>query len=225
MNFFAMKAYMLENRGKCIRTACIILVLIIALSIYLINNLTDRDEIVIAEAIESEEADEIVALAVQEEVYIIIDIEGAVKEPGVKTLPEGSRVNDAVVKAGGLTEKADTMDVNLAAKLVDGDKVYIPSEKEQGQSSESTVRAGIVTNAVSGNTVTGDSSGSSGVLININTANSDQLQALSGVGPVTAQKIIDYREKSGGFKKIEDITKVSGIGAKTYEKLKDRIAV
>jgi len=220
-----MKAYMLENRGKCIRTACIFLVLIIALSIYLINNLTDKGEIVIAEAIESEEADEIVALAVQEEVYIIIDIEGAVKEPGVKTLPEGSRVNDAVVKAGGLTEKADTMDVNLAAKLADGDKVYIPSEKEQGQSSESTVRAGIVTNAVSGNTVTGDSSSSSGGLININTANSDQLQALSGVGPVTAQKIIDYREKSGGFKKIEDITKVSGIGAKTYEKLKDRIAV
>ena len=220
-----MKAYMLENRGKCIRTACILLVLIIALSIYLINNLTDKGEIVIAEAIESEEADEIVALAVQEEVYIIIDIEGAVKEPGVKTLPEGSRVNDAVVKAGGLTEKADTMDVNLAAKLADGDKVYIPSEKEQGQSSESTVRAGIVTNAVSGNTVTGDSSSSSGGLININTANSDQLQALSGVGPVTAQKIIDYREKSGGFKKIEDITKVSGIGAKTYEKLKDRIAV
>ena len=87
--------------------------------------------------------------------------------------------------------------------------------------------AGIVTNAVSNSSggVLTDSTGGGDGTVNINTANSEQLQTLSGVGPVTAQKIIDHRESSGGFKKIEDIMKVSGIGTKTFEKLKDKINI
>ena len=213
MNHFAIITFLRENREKCVKIACIALILIVALSVYLINNLTGGHEIVVT-ASADEETTERPVVAIPEEVFIIVDIQGAVNDPGVKILSEGSRVNDAVEKAGGLTEKADTMEVNLAAKLSDGDKVYIPKESE-------AVKAGIVTENASA-IPTSDSSGG---LININTANSDQLQTLSGVGPVTAQKIIDYREKSGGFKKVEDLMKVSGIGTKTFEKLKDKITV
>jgi len=218
MNINAVKAYVRVNTGKCCRIAAVVLVLLIALCIHLSDNLTKAGEIVIVGSFDEEP--EVILEPVQEkEILIVVDVQGAVESPGVFSLPEGSRVNDAVQKAGGLTENADTMDVNLAAKLKDGDKVYIPKENDVRKA---VAAAGIVTDniasGVSGNSTTGG-------LVNINTANSDQLQSLTGVGPVTAQKIIEYRETSGEFKKIEDIMKVSGIGAKTFEKFKDKIAV
>lgn len=221
------KAMILADKTKSFKIAAVVLIIIIALIIYLNNNLAARDDIFIsdAEGIAISAEDTVAVAVTEKEIFIVVDIEGAVNKPGVVILPDGSRVNDAVEKAGGLAGDADTMNVNLAAKLSDGDKVYIPNEgNENGKEQKTGAQpAGIITSSVSnGASTTPDADGA---LININTANSQQLQALNGVGPATAQKIIEYRESSGGYKKIEDIMKVSGIGAKTFEKLKDRITV
>ncbi|MCL1808503.1 MAG: helix-hairpin-helix domain-containing protein [Clostridiales bacterium] len=222
MNISTIKAYILENKSKSMKAGAVVFVLVVALTIFLTGNSGKTNDITVVEASTAGPAaeEEVAVLAEEEkEAFIVVDIEGAVKAPGIVRLPEGSRVNDAVVEAGGLAAGADTMEVNLAARLSDGDKVYIPKEAEQ--QSDSPAAVGIVTSEVSGQQP-GIASGS---MININTANSEQLQALNGVGPATAQKIIDYRESSGGFKKAEDLMNVSGIGSKTFEKIKDKIIV
>ena len=210
----------LSNKEKSIKIAAVSLVIIIALIVYLSNGLTKSENIVVLtpDIAESFDEEPVIAVTAVKEMYIVVDVAGAVNYPGVFSLPDGSRVNDAVEKAGGLADGADTMGVNLAARLSDGDKVYIP------RSGEDTKPAGVITSSVSGTTQT-SAGDTGGALVNINTANSEQLQALSGVGPVIAQKIIDYRESSGGFKKVEDIMKVSGIGTKTFQKFKDKISV
>ena len=144
---------------------------------------------------------------------IFVDIGGAVKNPMLAELPDGSRVDDAIQAAGGLTQEADMSSINRAEFLLDGQKIYIPSLAldEEGN---------VVEGAVNGSAVAGASD-----KVNINTADSTQLQTLSGVGPATAQKIIDYRQSNGSFTSIEDIKNVSGIGDKTFEKLKDHITV
>ncbi len=137
---------------------------------------------------------------------LVVDIAGQVVNPAVYILPAGSRLYEAIEMAGGLTEAADTRNTNLAEFVLDSSKIYIPSEKELELE---------VTKALE------EKSG----LININTADSSQLQRLTGVGPSTAEKIINYRKEYGGFKTIEDIKNVSGIGEKTFEKLKNLIVV
>ena len=231
MNMHAIKSYVLENKGKCAKTAGIAIILIVVIAVYLNGRLSENTEaIVIEENVGDTVAAEQLPEAVEEkEILIVVDIEGEVNSPGIVSLTAGSRVNDAVEAAGGLTGRADTMGVNLAEKLSDGDKVYIPDKTEK-QESTAKQPAGIVTNGAANASSGGASPGAvadgqAAGLININTATSQQLQALSGVGPVTAQKIIDYRESSGGFKKIEDIMKVSGIGTKTFQKFKDKITV
>lgn len=141
---------------------------------------------------------------------IYVDIGGEVRNPTVAALPEGSRVDDAIESAGGVTEKADLKDINRAAFLEDGEKIYIPEIVEED-----------------GFSAIGETAGSSysDDKININIANSEELQELTGVGPVTAQKIIDYRTQNGRFSSIEDIKNVSGIGDKTFEKMKEDIKI
>ena len=139
---------------------------------------------------------------------IFVDVGGEVNEPAVVSLADGSRVKDAIEAAGGLTENADITDINRAAFVSDGEKIYIPpmlSDEDAG--------------VLSGGSAGGDGK------ININTADSEELQELDGVGPVTAEKIIAYRDENGRFTDIEDIKNVSGIGDKTFEKLKDDIKV
>jgi len=125
-------------------------------------------------------------------------------------------VDDAIKAAGGLKQEADMTSINRAEFLEDGQKVFIPSFPldEDGN---------IIENAA-GDTADAGSAAVSGK-VNINTADSTALQTLSGVGPATAQKIIDYRESNGRFSSVEDIKNVSGIGEKTYEKLKDSITI
>ena len=147
---------------------------------------------------------------------IFVDIGGAVKNPMLAELPEGSRVDDAIQAAGGLRQEADMTNVNRAEFLVDGQKVFIPS---YALDADGNIIEGDTTAASSG--IGADVSGK----VNINTADSSQLQTLSGVGPATAQKIIDYRQSNGSFSNIEDIKNVSGIGDKTFEKLKDHITI
>lgn len=150
---------------------------------------------------------------------IIVDVAGAVANPSVLELPEGSRVFEAIEKAGGLTGEADTRVLNQAEILIDGQKLYIPTKQEIMQ-----LEAEGGGTAISSNSPYTSISGKSG-LVNINTADSAALQQLSGIGPVTADKIINYRDKNGKFNSIEEIKNVSGIGEKTFEKFKDKITV
>lgn len=155
---------------------------------------------------------------------IYVDISGAVKSPMLAELPDGSRVDDAIKAAGGLKKEADMTNINRAEFLVDGQKVFIPSYAldEDGNIIEGSA-SGDGTAGITGGP--DSAAGMQNSKININTADSAQLQTLNGVGPATAQKIIDYRDSSGRFTSIEDIKNVSGIGDKTFEKLKDYICV
>jgi len=160
---------------------------------------------------------------------IFVDVGGAVDISGLFALPAGSRIADAIEAAGGLTEEADIKYINRAYVLEDGDRLYIPTVSET-LSGTAPPSAGQVSAGAGTGTNTGTSSGSSrndesSALININTAGSDELQKLNGVGPATAQKIIDHRNKRGEFKRVEDLMNVSGIGVKTFEKMRDYITV
>ncbi|MGG3719563.1 competence protein ComEA [Bacillus subtilis] len=143
---------------------------------------------------------------------IVIDIKGAVQHPGVYEMRTGDRVSQAIEKAGGTSEQADEAQVNLAEILQDGIVVYIPKKGEE-------------TAVQQGGGVSVQSDGGKGALVNINTATLEELQGISGVGPSKAEAIIAYREENGRFQTIEDITKVSGIGEKSFEKIKSSITV
>lgn len=155
---------------------------------------------------------------------IFVDIGGAVQEPKLAELPDGSRVEDAIIEAGGLTADADLSGINRAEFLQDGMKIYIP---EQSDNSQTDGNAGSVSGTDGSSSGTGGVSSGTGTggKININTADATELQQLNGVGPATAQKIIDYRNSNGRFQSIEDLKNVSGIGDKTFEKLKDHIGI
>ncbi|MDR0518952.1 MAG: helix-hairpin-helix domain-containing protein [Clostridiales Family XIII bacterium] len=169
---------------------------------------------------------------------IFVDVAGAVKLPDVYELGAGSRVNEAIAAAGGLTEAADTRYLNRAVALNDGDRIYVPTKKEVESGEPIPASAGMDAGAQGSPTAangsgTANNAGASGTAnnaaadskVNINTADSAALQTLNGVGPATAQKIMDYRAQHGNFAKIEDIKNVSGIGEKTFEKLRDYITV
>ena len=162
---------------------------------------------------------------------ITVDVAGAVSHPSVYILPSDSRVYQAVNAAGGLTANADTRNTNLASLLSDGTKIYIPS-KEEVKTEEKTTGVKPGNAYISGSTaptaavVSGTgTAGSKNTLINLNTATSEQLQELPGVGPATADKILAYRQKYGSFSKKEEIMNVSGIGEKTFAKMKASISV
>lgn len=145
---------------------------------------------------------------------IAIHIEGAVQNPGLYYLDKNSRYDDAVTLAGGLVEGADRSRINLARKLYDEAFIYIPMVGEEWESTEELNNP--INNESQGNN-------SSTALININTANQQELMTLSGIGEVYAQRIIDYRTSNGAFQSIEDIKKVSGIGNVTFENIKSQI--
>lgn len=140
---------------------------------------------------------------------ILVDVKGAVNSPGVYELDGESRVIDAIDRADGLTQEADTRTVNFAKQVTDGMLLYIPKEGEEIL--EEVQQAEV------------DSTDT--LLININKAAASELEQLTGIGPKKAQEIINYRENEGRFKTVEELTNVSGIGVKTFEKLKDQIVI
>ena len=146
-----------------------------------------------------------------EQDLITVDVKGAVKSPGIYDLPVGSRVHDAVQKAGGLTEDADSKSLNLAQKVSDEALVYVPTKGEEAASQQ----------VASGTTP----STSKEKKINLNKASLEELKQVKGLGGKRAQDIIDHRETNGKFKSVDELKKVSGIGAKTIEKLKDYVTV
>ena len=147
---------------------------------------------------------------------IIVHIDGEVVKPGIVCLPTEARITDAISAAGGLTELADTSKINLAYSLQDGQKIYIPSIND-------TQVETYIQNDAGDNVIVQDSSSSS--LININSATQSELDSLPGIGPSTASKIIDYRNKNGDFKNIEDLMNVSGIGEAKFNNIRDYICI
>lgn len=150
------------------------------------------------------------SFAEQETALVCVHVSGCVTSPGLCYLDEGSRVADAVEAAGGFADDAQPDALNLARVLVDGEQIVVPSKEEAA-----SVPAG------SNGTAAGVVSGK----VNINTADAEQLETLDGVGEATAEKIIASREEDGPFASPEDIMRVSGIGEKKYEAMKDDICV
>jgi len=142
---------------------------------------------------------------------VVVHIVGAVPRPGVYEFPEGSRVRDAVAAAGGLLAEADPAAINLAAMLEDGQRLEIPYQPGAAPTSTAQEAA--------------NSTPASSDLININTATLQELDSLPGIGPTTAQKIIEYRQQHGPFQALEDLMNVPGIGPATFDKIKDLITL
>lgn len=140
---------------------------------------------------------------------LVVHVVGAVRRPGLYRLAHGARIADAVRRAGGATRRADLSLVNLAAQVSDGTQVVVPRRV--------VVEAGPAGDV--GETVT-----PAGGPVHLNTATIEQLDALPGVGPVTAQKIIDYREQHGAFSSIDDLDAIPGIGPARLEQLRDLVA-
>ncbi len=145
---------------------------------------------------------------------ILVHVLGAVDRPGVVELPEGSRVRDAIEAAGGLAENADPGELNLAAVLSDGTQLVIGDvKKPRGE-----VRAD-----GGGGRDGGSGGGGGGQKLSLNSASQAELETLPGVGPVTAGRIVAWREEHGRFSRIEELQEVDGIGPKTYSQLADLV--
>lgn len=157
---------------------------------------------------------------------IVVDVDGAVAHPGLYKLPPDSRVQAALAAAGGLSPQADAHRINRAAKLHDGQKLYVLSQGEStpplAASSGQGCEGQACTSAEGG--LSGSDPEGQG-LVNINTANAAQLTQLPGVGPAIAQKIIDYRTANGPFTSVDDLTKVPGIGAAKLAQIKSHARV
>ena len=218
----------MENKKKIIISIAIIAILIILITIYIINT-NEKEEIDLNiillendEKKKNEENIEITNEINEEENKIAVHIIGEVKKEGIIYLAKGSRVADAIKKAGGETKEADLSKINLAYLVKDGEKIYVPNKNDE--------IAEYITKENGNNLITEENNTSNNLKgendkVNINTATLNELDSLPGIGPSTAQKIIDYREENGNFKTIEDLQNVKGIGDAKYEEIKDKIIV
>lgn len=149
----------------------------------------------------------------QEDITITVYVSGEVNSPGLVELPSDSRIADAIKACGDFTPLADKAKINLAQKLTDGMQIQVNSKTPVNNSNEQV-------NDTNSNSPNNNSSSN---LININTATKEDLDTLPGIGPATAQKIIDYRQEHGNFSSIEDIKNVKGIGEAKFSKMQDKI--
>ena len=141
---------------------------------------------------------------------VVVHVVGAVRQPGLYRLSRGSRIADAIARAGGATPKAALAQVNLAAPLADGEQVVVPA---RGQAA--LVPAGGGASSAAGGAAAGP--------VQLSTATLEQLDTLPGIGPATAQKILDYRTKHGAFSSVDALDAVPGIGPKRLEQLRDLV--
>ncbi|MDI6892366.1 MAG: helix-hairpin-helix domain-containing protein [Actinomycetota bacterium] len=196
------------SKRQLIATVFLVVLLVLGGSLLYLRN---RPRTIVVKEVEKAEES---ADSEAEEVKVgkvIVHVCGAVKTPGVYELEANERVVKAIEMAGGATEEAKLDTLNLAAKLVDGQKIYVPREGET---------APVVSSASGGS----NSTVSTG-LVNLNTATLDELDTLPGIGPVLAQRIIDYREAHRGFTSISELQEVSGIGPKKFADIKDKVTV
>jgi len=149
----------------------------------------------------------------------VVHVAGAILQPGVYSLSLGARVSDAVAAAGGALGSAAPDAVNLARIVADGERIYIPTQEEADGAPEGVGGAEAWVGEASATGVRGDGS------IDVNRATAAELEALPGVGPATAQKIVDDREANGPYAKPEDLMRVPGIGAKKFEAMSGQVSV
>lgn len=165
---------------------------------------------------------------------IVVHVTGAVKSPGVYYLSTNARLHEAIEKAGGITDRADVHSLNLAATIRDGQQIDVPEIRHMSDVKQDAPVSNDAQEyppptsqdfSVTPQPSVQRSTPSEGSRININTATSQELQTLRGIGPAMAQRIIEYRQISGGFSSVDDLTNVKGIGEKTVEKIRASIAV
>lgn len=165
----------------------------------------------------------------EEDLSLIVDVEGAVRNPGVVHLSEGSRVYQAIEKAGGVLENADTKYINQAELVTDGIIIYVPYlEGRNGMvnpEESETISAGAVSGASFQQNFGSGNGTETTRPVNINTADRETLMTLPGIGESYAAAIIDYREQNGFFQSVEELKQIEGIGERKFEKLKDRVSV
>lgn len=155
---------------------------------------------------------------------IVVHVAGAVRRPGVYRLPAGARVQDAVLRAGGAGPRADLTTVNLAGELEDGRQVVVPERAATAAGPGVATAAGSAT-AATGGSPAGTAAAATGPPINLNAATLEQLDALDGIGPTTAQKILDWRTEHGGFGSVEELAQIPGIGEVRMATLRERVTV
>jgi competence protein ComEA len=210
-----MKDWMYEHKVYVIIT---VMIAFAAIFYFLEESKSSVSEVenIVPQEIKEEKDTPQVQEEIQEPEMIMVDVKGQVTMPGVYSTSQGERVIDVIHRAGGLTENADESQVNFAEHVQDAMVIYIPAKGEAGIN----VPAGTTVNPSN----TGGGTGKQ-AKVNVNKADETQLQNLPGIGPSKAAAITEYRETSGPFKSVEDLKNISGIGDKTFEKLKDLITI
>jgi competence protein ComEA len=140
---------------------------------------------------------------------VVVDVAGAVSDPGVYRLPAGARVNDAIQRAGGATARAEIDSINLAARLTDGQQVVVPERLSGSSATAASSTGGIGMDPAAP--------------INIGTASVDDLDTIEGIGPVTAQKIVAFRDQHGGISSVDQLDQIDGVGPATMDALRSRL--
>ena len=217
---------MLENLTKKQKTIVFIIAVVVAIGmIYFIysknqvdDNINLENDILVSENSTKDSSKE-----TSSDDEVIVHVTGSVKSPGVVKLKEGSRIEDAIEAAGGLTENADISKVNLAFVVEDGTKIRIPSSLDEDVGDGDVVDSGSGENIVVEENTT--SSGKNGQIVNINKATVTELETLPGIGASLAGRIVEYRSQNGKFASVEDIKNVSGIGESKFNSIRDFISV
>ena len=208
---------MLNQKQKIILIAGIIIAIGIIIFQY-VNSTKEVYSYVEKENI-IEEKNEIMSVPEKEE-KIIIHVTGAVKKNGIVEVREKARINDVIEAAGGVTKDADLTNVNLAYIVEDGQKIYIPSKSDKNTLEENKK----IVSEEAGKNVTEEKNNSKKI-VNINKAGLEELKTLPGIGESTALKILEYREKHGKFKSVEDLKKITGVGDSKLDTIKNIISI
>ena len=203
----------------------IAIIIIVCFIIYNENNNTSREKDVVVKKKEK-------IVKKEEPVYLKVDIKGQVVIPGIYSLEDGARVIDVINLAGGLTENANTSVINLSKKVFDEMVIIIYSNDQINNLIETKNMEKYLQNkciegdgGIKNDACIDDDSSTNNGLININTASKEELMTLTGIGEAKANDIISYRESNGGFKTIEELLNVSGIGENIYTQIKENITV
>ncbi|CAB1240138.1 helix-hairpin-helix domain-containing protein [Clostridium sp. MT-14] len=204
----------MKNKKKIIGSVVILAVFFVFLIVGYINSrpvkIDENSRDIFEEGATSKDSNETGDDNYSKEITVYIN--GQVKNPGVYKLKDNSRVESLVKAAGGFTDKADSCRLNLAKKLKDEDYIYVDS------------KIGNTSGGPNSSALSESQIGSDGK-ININRASKEELKTIPGVGDITAQKIMDYREQNGDFASVEDLKKIDRIGDKTLDKMRDKIDV
>lgn len=211
------------RRGHLVVVAVLLLVAVVGVGVMVLRDRPVRESVTqrpvaTASVVASSSPAATVATASPTPTSLVIHVAGKVRKPGVIQLPPGSRVIDAVSASGGALHDVDLAALNLARPLADGEQVLVgvtapPGSSVQGAPGHGGSDAGSAT------------TGQLGVPVNLNTATLEELETLPGVGPVLAQRIVEFRMSQGRFARVEDLQNVTGIGEKTYADLRDRVTV